>query len=156
METRVVSPSPRLRKSIIAPVPVASCLPTIYATVRSGRAIGGRPPACRWGRFLGCCWVWSGPKTSLSGKVRTLRRVALLGMGVERSLGVRCRVQPPSGHYGWIYCVGGVLYSGGVVFHLWDRMRCQNAVWHAFVISAAVFQFLAVFNLVSTAASAGG
>jgi hemolysin III len=51
---------------------------------------------------------------------------------------------------------GGVLYSSGVVFHLWDSMRFQNAVWHAFVISAAVFQFLAVFNLVSTAASAAG
>jgi len=28
---------------------------------------------------------------------------------------------------------GGVLYSVGVIFHLWDRLRFQNAIWHAFV-----------------------
>jgi hemolysin III len=51
---------------------------------------------------------------------------------------------------------GGLLYSGGVVFHLWDRLRYQNAVWHAFVISAAVVQFLAVSDAVRVAASAVG
>jgi hemolysin III len=51
---------------------------------------------------------------------------------------------------------GGILYSGGIIFHLWERLRFQNAVWHAFVITAAVFQFIAVFNSVSTAASTGG
>lgn len=51
---------------------------------------------------------------------------------------------------------GGLLYSGGVVFHLWDRLRYQNAVWHAFVISAAVVQFVAVSDAVRGAASAAG
>lgn len=51
---------------------------------------------------------------------------------------------------------GGLLYSGGVVFHLWDRLRYQNAVWHAFVVSAAVVQFFAVSDAVRAAASAVG
>jgi hemolysin III len=46
---------------------------------------------------------------------------------------------------------GGVLYSVGVIFHLWDRLRFQNAIWHAFVVGAAALQFCAVFNAVSTA-----
>lgn len=31
---------------------------------------------------------------------------------------------------------GGVLYSVGVVFHLWDRLPYQNAIWHIFVVVA--------------------
>ena len=46
---------------------------------------------------------------------------------------------------------GGVLYSVGVIFHLWDRLRFQNAIWHAFVVGAAALQFCAVFNSVSAA-----
>lgn len=52
--------------------------------------------------------------------------------------------------------MGGLLYSVGVVFHLWDGLRFQNAIWHAFVFAAAAFQFFAVFDLVSTSATATG
>jgi hemolysin III len=48
----------------------------------------------------------------------------------------------------------GVLYSIGVIFHLWDNLRFQNAIWHAFVMGAAGLQFIAVFDLVSEAAAA--
>jgi hemolysin III len=51
---------------------------------------------------------------------------------------------------------GGLLYSAGVVFHLLDRLRYQNAIWHAFVISAAAVQFLAVLDAVRLAASGAG
>jgi hemolysin III len=46
---------------------------------------------------------------------------------------------------------GGVLYSVGVIFHLWDRLRFQNAIWHAFVVGAAALQFFAVSDSVSAA-----
>jgi len=53
-------------------------------------------------------------------------------------------------------CCWSILYSVGVIFHLWDRLRFQNAIWHAFVFGAAAFQFFAVFNSVSAAAAAIG
>src|SRR5262249_21214585 len=37
--------------------------------------------------------------------------------------------------------VGGVLYTIGVVFHLWERLPYSNAIWHAFVLSAASCHF---------------
>jgi hemolysin III len=40
--------------------------------------------------------------------------------------------------------IGGVLYSGGVVFHLWQRLRFQNAVWHGFVLAGAACHYAAV------------
>ena len=40
--------------------------------------------------------------------------------------------------------LGGVLYTVGVVFHLWERLPYQNAIWHGFVLSAASCHFVAV------------
>jgi hemolysin III len=53
-----------------------------------------------------------------------------------------------------LIAAGGVLYSIGVVFHLWDNLRFQNAIWHGFVLSAAALQFMAVLDLVSEAVAA--
>jgi hemolysin III len=39
---------------------------------------------------------------------------------------------------------GGILYTAGVLFHLWDELRYQNAVWHTFVVLAAACHFAAV------------
>jgi hemolysin III len=44
--------------------------------------------------------------------------------------------------------IGGVLYTVGVVFHLWERLPYQNAIWHGFVLSAASCHFAAVILLV--------
>jgi hemolysin III len=46
--------------------------------------------------------------------------------------------------------IGGVLYTIGVVFHLWERLPYQNAIWHGFVLSAASCHFAAVIFLVGT------
>jgi len=51
---------------------------------------------------------------------------------------------------------GGVLYSVGVIFHLWDQLRFQNAIWHAFVIGAATLQYFAIFDAVRGATAAIG
>jgi len=39
---------------------------------------------------------------------------------------------------------GGVLYSVGVVFHVWRALRFQNAIWHGFVLAAALCHYTAV------------
>lgn len=44
---------------------------------------------------------------------------------------------------------GGVLYTVGVVFHLWERLPYQNAIWHGFVLTAASCHFAAVIFVVS-------
>jgi hemolysin III len=33
--------------------------------------------------------------------------------------------------------IGGGLYTVGVVFHLWERLPFQTAIWHGFVVAAA-------------------
>lgn len=47
--------------------------------------------------------------------------------------------------------IGGVLYSIGVIFHLWEKLPFQNAIWHLFVLAAASCHFAAVVHAVTLA-----
>ncbi len=40
--------------------------------------------------------------------------------------------------------IGGCLYTIGVFFHLWERLRFHNAIWHAHVLIAAACHFAAI------------
>jgi len=48
----------------------------------------------------------------------------------------------------WLIAAGGAIYSLGVIFHAWERLRFQNAIWHSFVLVAAGFHYTAVLDLV--------
>jgi hemolysin III len=50
----------------------------------------------------------------------------------------------------WFVVAGGILYSLGVVFHAWQRLRFQNAIWHCFVLLGAACHYTAVLDLVMT------
>lgn len=39
---------------------------------------------------------------------------------------------------------GGVLYTVGMVFHLWERLPYHNTIWHVFVLVASMLFFAAV------------
>ncbi len=42
--------------------------------------------------------------------------------------------------------LGGILYTAGVVFHLWEGLRFHKAIWHAFVLVAAACHYGAVLD----------
>ena len=44
----------------------------------------------------------------------------------------------------WLLAGGGVVYSLGVVFYLWDRIPFNHAIWHLFVLGGTVLQFFSV------------
>ena len=44
--------------------------------------------------------------------------------------------------------LGGVLYTAGVGFHLWESLRFQNAIWHGFVLVAAACHYGAVLDCI--------
>ncbi|MXQ12304.1 PAQR family membrane homeostasis protein TrhA [Microvirga makkahensis] len=47
-----------------------------------------------------------------------------------------------------LLAIGGVFYTVGVVFHMWEGLRFQNAIWHAFVLVAAACHYGAVLDCV--------
>lgn len=50
----------------------------------------------------------------------------------------------------WLITIGGALYTFGVIFHAWQRLRFQNAIWHGFVLLGAACHYTAVLDLVLT------
>lgn len=45
--------------------------------------------------------------------------------------------------------IGGIIYSLGVIFHIWEKLRFQNAIWHGFVLAAAAVHYSAVLTCFS-------
>jgi hemolysin III len=39
---------------------------------------------------------------------------------------------------------GGVLYSIGIIFYVWEKRFWHHAIWHSFVLAAAICHYVAV------------
>jgi hemolysin III len=110
--------------------------------------------------FLVVIWTlaWLGLALKLAFPCRFERLAVLLSLALGWSGLLACDVvfSPLAPATLCLIAAGGGLYSIGVVFHLWDNLRFQNAIWHGFALSAAGLQFIAVFEVVSKAAAATG
>jgi len=53
----------------------------------------------------------------------------------------------------WLLALGGLAYTAGVPFYLWERLPFNHAVWHLFVLtgSACHFAMIALYTLPATA-----
>lgn len=47
---------------------------------------------------------------------------------------------------------GGLLYTVGVAFHLWEKLKYHNAIWHGFVLAASACMYGAVWAALPTGA----
>ena len=46
----------------------------------------------------------------------------------------------------WLLLAGGITYSAGIIFHLWERLKFQNALWHVFVVAGASLHLWAIMD----------
>lgn len=46
----------------------------------------------------------------------------------------------------WLVVAGGLTYTAGIIFHLWERLRFQNVLWHVFVVAGASMHLLAILD----------
>jgi hemolysin III len=53
-----------------------------------------------------------------------------------------------SGRVLTLLVIGGITYTVGVIFHLWERLPFHNAVWHSFVVVASACHFAAIVDAV--------
>ena len=86
--------------------------------------------------------VWSGAALGFLGKLlvpHLWQRASLalyMALGWAFILAVEPLSQSISLATQELVAVGGLLYTLGVVFHLWERLPFQNAIWHLFVLVA--------------------
>jgi hemolysin III len=87
-------------------------------------------------------------KLALPGRFDRLSVVLYLVMGWSGLMVYDDVVPSLSATALWFVVVGGALYSFGVIFHAWRRLRFHNAIWHSFVLLGAACHYTAVFDLV--------
>ncbi|RYE86901.1 MAG: hemolysin III family protein [Hyphomicrobiales bacterium] len=46
----------------------------------------------------------------------------------------------------WLLLAGGVAYSSGIIFHVWERLRFHNVLWHCFVVTGATLHLWAILD----------
>lgn len=94
--------------------------------------------------------LWGAALTGLSLKMvspRRFRWLALtlyLGMGWGGVLAGGALIGALPTAVVILMAVGGVLYTVGVAFYLWDSLRFHNTIWHVFVLSASLVFYAAV------------
>jgi hemolysin III len=74
--------------------------------------------------------------------------VLYLALGWSVILALEPLMLAVSPHVVFLLAVGGCLYTAGIIFHLWQRLRYHNAIWHAFVLAASACHFTAVLKAI--------
>ena len=94
--------------------------------------------------------VWGLALVGVALKTRFGARLPALSTWLYLAMGwiIVIALRPLSQHVApaglrWL-ALGGVLYTGGVVFYVWERIRFSHAVWHLFVLGGSVAHFAAV------------
>jgi hemolysin III len=82
------------------------------------------------------------------GRFDFLSTLLYLGMGwlVLVAIVPLWRTLPLAGFF-WLVA-GGVVYSAGTVFYLWERLPFSHAVWHGFVLAGGACHYVAVLFFV--------
>lgn len=105
-----------------------------------------------WDRYALLFGVWAVAiggavlKVTLPGRFDRLSIVLCILLGASGGLAWNTisTALPPSTV--WLMLSGGIVYVAGVVFHVWDGLRYQNAVWHSFVLVASILFYSAVLD----------
>ncbi|MCA0276727.1 MAG: hemolysin III family protein [Proteobacteria bacterium] len=101
--------------------------------------------------------VWSAAaagmaiKLFLPGRLDRLALVFYLAMGWSGIVILRPLIATLPTATLWLLFAGGVVYSCGVIFYTWQRLRFQSAVWHGFVVTGAGLHVAAMIDLLVVA-----
>ncbi len=44
-----------------------------------------------------------------------------------------------------LLAAGGLMYSVGVIFYVWEKLPFNHSIWHLFVLSGSAFHFFSIF-----------
>lgn len=119
---------------------------TPFAALKMGGAVG-------FG-LLGTVWIvallGAGLVLGLKQKHTKLSVALYLALGWIGVLVLWPLMASMSGLAFGLLGLGGVLYSIGVIFHLWESLPFSNAIWHLFVLVATACHYAAVYVAVLT------
>lgn len=83
-------------------------------------------------------------KIFFTGRWNILSTIIYIAMGCIMIVGGRTFFINIPGDVMTMILIGGALYLVGVIFYLWEKYPYNHAVWHFFVLSAAICHYVAI------------
>jgi hemolysin III len=94
--------------------------------------------------------IWIGATIGIAIKLlypRRFERLTLalyIGMGWLIVTALKPLFSSMAGIDLWLLLGGGIVYSAGIAFYVIERIPYHKAIWHAFVLAAAILQFASI------------
>ena len=94
--------------------------------------------------------IWCAASLGVTMKLVFPRRFEVLSIALYLAMGwaIVTVLQPLHAAMGatdfWLLVAGGLVYSTGVLFYVIERIPYHKAIWHSFVLIAAVLHFSAI------------
>lgn len=94
--------------------------------------------------------VWSAAAAGVALKMIFPRRFEKVSIALYLAMGwlIVTAIKPLAASVAaidfWLLIGGGLIYSAGVAFYLIERIPFHKAIWHGFVLAAAVLHFAAI------------
>ncbi len=79
--------------------------------------------------------------------IKALKKISLalyLGMGWLAVFIIKPLMAQVAIEGMFLLLAGGIAYSLGVIFYVWDKLPYNHAVWHLFVLAGSVLHFLSI------------
>lgn len=115
---------------------------TPFLAVIGGTTVGTLMTTFVWGASL----VGVALKLIVPERFGRLAIVLYLAIGWSGILVFQALAQSLPSSTLWLLLAGGTTYSLGIVFHLWEKLKFQNALWHVFVVCGASLHLWAVID----------
>jgi len=98
-----------------------------------------------WGfAVAGCFW-----KFFFTGRYMMVSSMLYVAMGWMAVIAIKPAMETiPADVLSWLVA-GGVAYTLGVPFYLWERLPHNHGIWHLFVMAGSAMHFIAVLKVIA-------
>lgn len=116
---------------------------TPFLAILSGETAGRLMMVLVWGASL----VGIGLKLIVPQRFGRLAILLYLAIGWSGVLVFHNLAEILPGRAMLLLLAGGIAYSAGIIFHLWEKLRFQNVLWHVFVVAGASLHLAAILDV---------
>lgn len=87
------------------------------------------------------------------GRFKGLSLMLYLGLGWLVAIAIKPLLESVAPNGILLLLLGGLAYTGGLIFYVWRRLSYHHAVWHVFVLAGSACHFFAVLSYVIPSAT---
>ncbi len=108
-----------------------------------------------FGIVWGCAVIGIVLKLFFAGKADFVSTIAYLAMGWIVIIAIKPLIASVPAPALWLIVAGGLCYSIGTIFYLWQKLRFNHAIWHLWVLAGSACHWAAVFGYLVPSPAAG-